>query len=146
MARKPNQELALISIHPEFVEKIFSGKKLVEFRKRISSNINFFLIYATAPVSCVVGYFEASKFHNGKPEYLWRKFSKVAGIDKRRFLQYFADKKVGIAIEIKHPIKFLKPLPLKDVMGEIRPPQSFLYIDGNTTFEKFKKRITSIGK
>lgn len=49
----------LISIKPEWVEKIFSGEKIMEFRKTIP-NCNLpckYYIYATRPVGKVVGEF-----------------------------------------------------------------------------------------
>ena len=41
----------LLSIKPEFVEAIFSGEKLYEYRKAIfKKNVTTVVIYATKPV------------------------------------------------------------------------------------------------
>ena len=49
----------LLSIKPEFVEKIFSGEKRFEYRKSIfkQQNIDTIVIYSTMPVGMIVGEF-----------------------------------------------------------------------------------------
>jgi hypothetical protein len=49
----------LLSIKPEFVEKIFSGLKKYEFRRVIfkSKSVSRVVIYASSPVQRVVGEF-----------------------------------------------------------------------------------------
>ena len=50
----------LLSIKPEFVEKIFAGTKKYEFRKSLfkKSGVKYVVIYASAPIKRVVGEFE----------------------------------------------------------------------------------------
>ena len=71
----------LLSIRPEFVEKILSGEKKYEYRKAIwtkdSNDINSVLIYETSPVSKVVASFRIGKIIADSPENIW---SKTAGI------------------------------------------------------------------
>ena len=46
----------LISIKPEYVEKIFNGEKKWEYRRKTpNTDVKKMVIYATAPVSAVVG-------------------------------------------------------------------------------------------
>lgn len=54
----------LLSIKPEFVEKIFSGEKLYEYRKATFKNedISSVVIYSTMPVGKIVGEFKFKKF------------------------------------------------------------------------------------
>ena len=49
----------LLSIKPEFVERIFDGSKKYEYRKMLfkRNDINVVVIYASAPVKRVVGEF-----------------------------------------------------------------------------------------
>ena len=53
----------LLSIKPEFVEKIFSGEKLYEYRKAMFKNVNVssVVIYSTMPVGKIVGEFKFKK-------------------------------------------------------------------------------------
>ena len=39
----------ILSIHPKHIEKILSGEKRYEYRKRIPLDINYLIVYATAP-------------------------------------------------------------------------------------------------
>ena len=49
----------LLSIKPEFAEKIFAGTKKFEFRKIIFKhrNINKIIVYASSPIKKVIGEF-----------------------------------------------------------------------------------------
>ena len=39
----------ILSIHPNHIDKILSGEKRYEYRKRIPQDINYLIVYATAP-------------------------------------------------------------------------------------------------
>ena len=60
----------LLSIKPEFVEKIFSGEKLYEYRKAMFKNVNVssVVIYSTMPVGKIVGEFKFKKIHIDSPK------------------------------------------------------------------------------
>ena len=58
----------LISIKPEFVEKIISHEKMYEFRKSIfKKNPEKIFIYSTSPQREIVGYFKPSKIIHDSP-------------------------------------------------------------------------------
>lgn len=49
-------ETILLDIKPEYVERIFNGEKLYEYRKRLSQkDINKIIVYATHPTMKVIG-------------------------------------------------------------------------------------------
>ncbi|HDU3828587.1 TPA: ASCH domain-containing protein, partial [Klebsiella pneumoniae subsp. pneumoniae] len=60
----------LLSIKPEFAEKILDGTKRFEFRKGIFKNqeISIVVIYATMPLGKVVGQFQIETILSGEPE------------------------------------------------------------------------------
>jgi predicted transcriptional regulator len=120
----------LLSIKPEFAEKIFNGTKRVEFRRIIyrSDKITSIVVYASSPVQKIVGEFEVDEVLSGSPEYLWYETSKDAGISKTHFDQYFADKGIGYAIRIKSVKRYRDPLCLKLDFNISHPPQSFQYL------------------
>ena len=63
---------ALLSIKPEFIEKIFSGEKQVEFRKScFKEDVQTVVVYATMPVGKIVGEFEIETILSDSPEELW---------------------------------------------------------------------------
>lgn len=74
----------LLSIKPEFAEKILNGTKKFEFRKGIfkNNNITTVVIYATMPVGKIVGQFSIDEILKNDPESLWVKTKKYAGISK----------------------------------------------------------------
>jgi len=119
----------LLSIRPEFANKIFEGTKLYEFRKKIfkNPNISKVLVYASSPVQKVIGEFEIDHILNDDPVILWQQTEKFSGISESYFFQYFAEKKEGFAIKIKNTRRYSQPLCLRKEFNKI-PPQSFLYL------------------
>ena len=120
----------LLSIKPQFAEKIFSGTKRFEFRKAIHKNPNVttVVVYATKPVGKVIGEFTVSGVHNDSPARLWRITKRHSGITKQFFNEYFDGRDHGFAIEVAKPLRYKNPLDLRDVIPNGYPPQSFVYI------------------
>lgn len=119
----------LLSIKPEYVEKIFSGIKKYEYRRNIFKNkeIETIVIYSTFPVKKIVGEFKIKNIVKDLPEKLWELAPENTGIDKEKFMQYFYDKKEGYAIEIGE-IKRYKTPKLLEELSIKKAPQSFLYL------------------
>lgn len=120
----------LLSIKPEFAERIFDGSKKFEFRKAIFKNqeIKTVVVYASSPMQKVIGEFEIDSIINDSLAGLWQKTKRFAGIDEDYFYQYFAEREIGYAIKIKKTKKYRKPLCLKKDFN-LTPPQSFLYLE-----------------
>jgi predicted transcriptional regulator len=120
----------LLSIKPEFAEKIFSGLKRYEFRRVIfkSKSVSRVVVYASSPVQRVVGEFAVGGvIHSGK-RHLWRQTRRYAGIEKPYFDSYFSGKDKAFAIKIERPRRYTTPLLLKSLSETLRPPQSFVYL------------------
>lgn len=119
----------LLSIKPEYVEKIFSGVKKYEYRRSIFKNkeIKTVVIYSTFPVKKIVGEFKIKNIVKDLPEKLWELAPENTGIDKRKFMEYFDDKKEGYAIEIGK-IEIYKTPKLLEELSIKKAPQSFLYL------------------
>ena len=123
----------LLSIKPEFAEKIFSGSKLYEFRRIIFKRaVTTVVVYVTAPVGMVLGEFTVEKVLHEEVERLWDQTSSHAGIERDFFLSYFAEKEKGYAIKIGEVTRYQKPLPLRATYG-VGAPQSFLYLHPKST-------------
>ena len=121
----------LLSIKPEYVEKILSGKKCYEFRKAIfkNKNVDTIIIYSTSPVKKIVGEVQIEGILKDSPKNIWLKTQKKAGVNKKFFSEYFKEKEVAYAIKIKNPIKYEKEITLSEYNENIKQaPQSFLYI------------------
>jgi predicted transcriptional regulator len=119
----------LLSIKPEFAERIFDGSKKFEFRKSLfrDERITTIVVYASSPIRKVIGEFEIESIMNDAPEKLWRKTKSGAGINREYFFQYFAGKNVGYAIKVKTARRYTKPLCLRQDFN-LTPPQSFMYL------------------
>ncbi|PKM47319.1 MAG: hypothetical protein CVV03_03635 [Firmicutes bacterium HGW-Firmicutes-8] len=120
----------LLSIKPEFANKIFNGLKKFEFRRLIfkRTDVEKVVVYASAPISMVIGEFEIDKILHEELPNLWNLTKKYAGITEEYFYDYFSDKNQGYAIKIKSSIKYETPYSLKSRYG-ITPPQSFVYVE-----------------
>src|SRR5690625_5868866 len=98
----------LLSIKPEFANKIFKGEKRFEYRRVIfkNKNVNKIVVYASSPVKKVIGEFDVGEIINTSKTDLWNKTRKYSGITKDYFDKYFDDKESGYAIEIIKVEKF----------------------------------------
>lgn len=122
----------LLSIKPEFVEKIISGKKKFEYRKNIfkRNDVSSVVIYATKPYGKVVGEFKIERVIVGEPKIIWRETKKDSGITSKFFNDYFEGKNLGYAIQIKDFTEYSTHLELNKFDSKIKvAPQSFCYID-----------------
>lgn len=119
----------LLSIHPDYAEKILDGKKHYEFRKILCSRkIDRILLYATAPIKKVVGEVEVSEVLIDCPEKIWKMTCHGAGIDREHFAQYYNGSRKAVAYVLKHAVRYQQPRELAEY-GMERAPQSFVYVD-----------------
>lgn len=119
----------LLSIKPEYANKIFDGSKRFEFRRVIfkKPNIKTVVVYASSPVKKVIGEFEIENIISFDPKSLWGLTKKYSGISEDFFFEYFSNRKVAHAIRIKSTIKYKEPLSIKDDFNVV-PPQSYVYL------------------
>ena len=124
------QTSVLLSIKPNFVASIFEGSKQFEFRRKIfkSRDVNRVVIYATAPVSMVVGEFEIEDIIETEISTLWKKTKKYSGIQKKFFDSYFVGLETGFAIKIGDVKVYDEPLELQSNFDVKYPPQFFVYL------------------
>ena len=59
-------ETIILSIHPSHIEKILSGEKQYEYRKRIPADIRHIVVYATAPIKKIVALIEHLDYNVGR--------------------------------------------------------------------------------
>ena len=130
MAAAANRSVALLSIHPEFTERIFDETKRVEFRRtRIPAELRYVIVYCTSPVQRVIGLFSVKGVHIGAPSTIWRQFREVSGISRASYLDYFDGSHSASAIEVKRVFRLPVPVKLCEIGRELTPPQSLKYLD-----------------
>ena len=122
---------ALVAIRPEYAERILTGGKTYEYRRRIwrRDDVDTIVIYATAPVRAIVGEARIDAILDGTPTDIWNLTHDSAGIDRTRFMAYLHGTDTAHAIRLCDPIRYTRPRPLTDY-GLTRPPRSFVYLDG----------------
>ena len=117
-----------MSIKPEFVEKIFSGEKQYEYRKILfKQKVDTVYIYASRPISKIVGEFKIEKIINDTPANIWNQTKEHSGVTKSFFQKYYAGKDKGVALKIKECKKYKKAVEPKVIIPNFRVPQSFIY-------------------
>ena len=120
--------VALLSIKPHYANAILDGRKKVEFRKRkFGRAVSHVVIYATAPVMRIVGWFKVGPLHELSPERLWKRFSAVGGINRGDFRAYYSGVSSGVAIAVAGAQRLRKPLALRRI-SSTPPPQSYSYL------------------
>lgn len=119
----------VLSIKPEFANKIFEGSKKFEFRRSIfkNRNVKSIIVYASSPVQKVIGEFEIGMIYNDDLRTLWKRTKEFSGISEKYFYEYFSDKDKGFAIQVKNKRKYRKAKCLKSDFN-LNPPQSFAYV------------------
>ncbi len=119
----------LLSIKPEYVEKILDGSKKYEYRRRLAkARSELILIYSTAPVMRVVAQAQILGTLQDTPDVLWETTKENAGISKERFQEYFQGCVIAGAYRLGKVQVFDKPKPLAEYDVSL-PPQSFKYIE-----------------
>lgn len=119
----------LLAIKPQFVEKILSGEKRFEFRKRTPSQmVDKILIYSSYPECRVVGEAKVKRVLSGAPGDIWGRTQKWSGVSKELFFKYYKGKDIAYAYELSEIKKYI-PLKRLEDFKVARAPQSFVYIE-----------------
>lgn len=120
----------LLSIKPTYANAILEGTKIFELRRALFRNraVRRIVMYASSPVSRVIGEFVVDGILELEPRKLWAATSNGAGVDRESFEEYFRGCSIGFALKITHPRRYGKAIRLGEHCGLSRPPQSFCYL------------------
>lgn len=120
----------LLSIKPEYVEKILDGTKRFEFRKGIFKNpdVKSVVIYSTMPVGMIVAEFDIDDVIEDNPCKVWEKTCNYAGVSKQFFDSYFHSREKAFAIKIGNLKIYDKPRHLSSLGSNVTAPQSYRYL------------------
>ena len=118
----------LLSIKPEYAERIFSGSKKYEFRKRLANRaVNKILMYSTAPIMKVVGEVQIIETISASPTTLWECTKKYAGISRDKYREYYKGCNVAHAYRLGQVTRYEIPKEISEFKIS-SPPQSFVYL------------------
>jgi len=127
------EPLVILSIHPEYAEKIFSGIKQIELRRSRPkfSPGTIVLVYSTAPVQKIEGFFIVSQIIENTPESLWNDYSDLCGVTEDEYQTYFNEALQSYGLFVSKAIRFPRPISLhdfQDICPGFFPPQSYRYL------------------
>lgn len=119
----------LLSIKPEYSDRIFAGTKKYEFRRHVASEtVEKIIVYSSAPVKKVIGEVAVVDVLSMKKSPLWETTKKHAGISREKFREYFKDVSCAYAYVLGESTVYAEPKELSD-FGIEKAPQSFVYIE-----------------
>lgn len=126
---------AILSIKPQFVEEIVAGRKKYEFRKKgFKKPVKKVYVYATTPVCKIIGEFELGGILEGNPNKIWALTNQKSGISEEYFKEYYYNKDVAFALEIKSFKSYKEPINPYSMFSKFTPPQSFCYVSNELKF------------
>lgn len=118
----------ILSVKPPYAEKIISGEKKYEFRRKLcTENIDKIYLYATSPIKKIVGEVRIHEKYSMKKEHLWELTHEVSGISEDFFKEYFRKQNCACAYKLGNAIKYEMPIELRE-LGINYVPQSYVYI------------------
>ena len=135
--------ILLISIKPNYADRIFKGEKTVELRRVKTKLItgDIVLVYVTSPKKALIGYFEVREvivIENLKDNLnkFWQQVKNYACIKRPEFKSYYQGASTGVAIFINNPHLFNSSIELqtlKQKLPNFHPPQSYHYLNPEKT-------------
>ncbi|MDH5721901.1 MAG: GNAT family N-acetyltransferase [Alphaproteobacteria bacterium] len=128
----------IISIQPNYVAKILSGKKTIELRKKpfpANGGVRIW-IYTTKPSSSIEATAYVTEYEKDTPENIWKKYRNKCGISKKDFDEYYNGCKEAYALTLSNAKKLsrkIKLTELKELNEGFTPPQYFRYLKHNSS-------------
>lgn len=133
-----SENILLISVKPEFAEKIMNGEKTIELRKSAPKKVskeNYILIYVTSPVKELWGICKINNIIKEDPTEFWKNYGSQTGITETQFSEYYRTNRNAFGIELKDVRNFSKYAielkQLKKAFPNFMPPQTYSYINKN---------------
>lgn len=130
----------IISIKPNFVEKILCGEKTVELRTR-RANLKpgtKMWIYSTLPRGEICAYASVDCVHTDTPKAIWRQYSDEIGITKDEFWDYVGERDAVSVIKMSKVDSVGSAITLKKIkekLGAFNPPQFFMRLERNSPIQ-----------
>jgi predicted transcriptional regulator len=122
-----------MSVRSPHLERILSGAKTVEFRRRpwsVPAGTTV-LLYGSRDRRAIVGSFVVKGTKTGSVEYLWRTHGGQSGLTKAEYLSYFDGASSATAISVSEVRSLPKPLTLAELRRRhpgFHIPQSYRFM------------------
>jgi len=134
MQASNDTKYVLLSIQPQYADKIFEGAKTVELRRTFPKveGSQWVIVYVSTPIKAIIGAFQINHIIADNPIEIWNQVKDAAGITREQFDTYYNGINTGYGIFIKQVIKYPEPIPLNKIREQIdnfSVPQNFRYMD-----------------
>ncbi|TIN70176.1 MAG: ASCH domain-containing protein, partial [Mesorhizobium sp.] len=108
---RPQRDVVL-SIRPQYSDKIMDGRKTVELRRRFPISApggTLAYIYSTSPIRAMVGVAEIKDVLKLPVKQIWAEFEDRAFVDQNDFDNYFQGLEFGFALLFEDVKPFSRP-------------------------------------
>jgi predicted transcriptional regulator len=122
----------VLSIKPRFARAILDRHKTVEIRRRFSERWtgSRVAIYASHPVSGLLGTARVKSVVKAHPATIWDRFGRYMGCSQSEYQGYVASADHVYALVLEDAKEFRNVIPIETLAGlsesELHPPQSYL--------------------
>jgi len=130
----------VMSIKPEFVDKIECKEKVVEIRKKFNHKWKGcrVTVYSSSPMQAIHGYATIGDVIQGTPDDIWSQFNNRVGCSRKEFYEYTYKCSKIYAISLEDYEPYTVPLLLDQICHllnrNLKPPQSHLSLEKNKTW------------
>ena len=127
----------LMSIQPEYADRLLSGEKRVEIRRKFSTKWagQKVSLYASSPSNALVGEAMIDRVVVGEPERIWAEFNSETDCTKEEFDKYTESAKEIYAIVFHEVLPYKEKIFLTQVSHllnkDLTPPQSYCTLENN---------------
>ena len=141
MAGYSSTNRLLLSMRPEFAERVFQGTKQVEIRRKFSEKWvgSKAVIYGSKPLGALMGEVTVAGVTADCPNNIWERFGPRAGCSHDEFTIYVGAAAQVYAIELRDVAPYTYSISTDQIaqlinVEDLRPPQSFMDVkaDGNS--------------
>ncbi|WBY16699.1 helix-turn-helix domain-containing protein [Erythrobacteraceae bacterium WH01K] len=128
----PQNREFIFSVKPRYSQKIETGEKTVELRRRFPKYVpegTIALIYSTSPTRALTGIAEIEGVEVGTPSAIWSEYAERACIGRNDFDTYFSGADCAHAIKLRSARPLRRSLDLTELRERFgfEPPQSYRY-------------------
>jgi predicted transcriptional regulator len=118
----------MLSIKPQYMDKILDGSKKFEFRTLRYPLANEIIFYVTAPVGQVVAKAKVNGHLMGRADAVFDSTEGQAGMTREAYQKYYEGRGPVQAFWLGKVVRFPVPMSLAD-FGLSSPPQCFVWIE-----------------
>lgn len=141
-------DVLVISVKPEFAIKIIDGTKKIELRKSApkANKGDLVFIYSTTPEKAIIGLGFVQNIIKDNPQNIWKRYSKLLGIDRIRYNKYYIDTELAVGIvlsDVRGLDQKLSLSQIKTVLPTFQPPQTFRYFDHSYFISNLNKLVNN---